>query len=495
MFRLPRPTPARLLAAAAVLAIAGGGTFTALRSTLPAEGALASGLKVGGEPVLEGQSALAVAQDRATRALSRNVTFRWGDRPALTASLSDLGGSVDVDMLARRAGEVAHEGDVWDRLHDALAARTGDVDLRVPVSVGAERLAESLERFKEENDAPPVDAKINVADRTATEHAPGKYVDVYAALNALDRALLAGGGGDVTVDLPAFEIAPVATKQAVLSIDVSHVVSRFETRFGYLGGQSNRGGNVKRAASQMDGVVLMPGEIVSFNEHVGPRSTENGFFPAPEIYKGEMREGIGGGTCQVSGTLHAAAVFGGLDIVERSPHSRPSGYIRMGLDATVVYPTTDLKLRNPYDFPVVVHAVIDKGTLRFELLGREKPAEVDLSTDTVAIAKYKRKIEEASWFPEGKFVLKQKGITGYTIKKTRVMRYASGSSKVEVTTDVYPATFEIYVVAPGTDLAALPPPPDAEAATPAGPAQAQADVGAKPESTPAAPAAPAPSSG
>ena len=98
-----------------------------------------------------------------------------------------------------------------------------------------------------------------------------------------------------------------------LSAAVTQVVSRFETRFGYVGGQQNRGGNILRAASQVDGLVLMPGQIVSFNEHVGPRSKENGFFPAPEIYKGEMREGIGGGTCQVAGTLHAAAFFGGLN--------------------------------------------------------------------------------------------------------------------------------------------------------------------------------------
>lgn len=493
MFRLSRPSPARLLTAAAVLAIAGGGAFAALRSTLPADGELASGLRVAGEPVLEGQSPLAVAQDRASRALARNVTFRWGDRVVLTAPLSELGASVDTEMVARRAAEVAHEGDVWDRLHDSLAARAGQVNVRVPVRVGVEELADRLTRFKEENDAPPVDAKLRLADHTATEHAPGRYVDVYAALSSLDRALLSDGSGDLVVDLPAFTIEPRATKEAALSLDVSQVVSRFETKFGYLGGQQNRGGNILRAASQVDGLVLMPGQIVSFNENVGPRSKENGFFPAPEIYKGEMREGIGGGTCQVAGTLHAAAFFGGLDVVERSPHSRPSGYIRMGLDATVVYPTTDLKLRNPHDFPVVVHAIIDKGTLVFELRGREKPVSVDFSTDTVAIAKYKRKIEEASWFPEGKFVLKQKGITGYTIKKTRVMRYASGSSKVEVTTDVYPATLEIFVVGPGTDPEALPPPPDAEGAAQAGPAQAQADVAPKPDAAPAA--APTPSSG
>jgi len=488
MSRFTSPSPRRLLAAAAVVAAALGGSFAAVRAVLPAEGGLAEGLRVGGIAVLAEQSPEAVAQDRAARTLARNVTFRWGERVALTASLGELSAEVDTGMLARRAAEVAHVGDLSTKLHAALSARAGGVDLRVPITLGAERLAEKLERFKEENDTPPVDSRLVFAERTATPHAPGRYVDVYAAVTALDRALRLQTEGDVTVDMPAFAIEPRATKQVVEALDVAQVVSRFETRFGYLGGQANRGGNILRAASQIDGVVLMPGAIVSFNEHVGPRSTDNGFYPAPEIYKGEMREGIGGGTCQVSGTLHAAAYFGGLEIVERSPHSRPSGYIRMGLDATVVYPTTDLKLRNTYDFPVVVHAVIDKGTLAFELRGRIRPVDVDFTTDTVGIAKFKRKIEEASWLPAGKFVLKQKGITGYTIKKTRAMRFTSGTSRVEVTTDVYPATFEIYQVPPGTDPAELPEPPDAAdgAPAPAASPPAEAEVAA---------ATPEPSSG
>ena len=55
-------------------------------------------------------------------------------------------------------------------------------------------------------------------------------------------------------------------------------------------------------------------------------------------------------------------------------------YITMGMDATVVYPTTDLKLRNPYDFPVVIYYVVSQGTVRVEILGRDgQDATNDLS--------------------------------------------------------------------------------------------------------------------
>ena len=100
---------------------------------------------------------------------------------------------------------------------------------------------------------------------------------------AVDTAL---DEGETDVDIAPFAIAPLASTEAATHIDTSAVVSKYETHFGYLGGQSNRGQNVARAASQMDGVVLMPGDIVSFNANVGPRTIENGFTTAPGDLQG-----------------------------------------------------------------------------------------------------------------------------------------------------------------------------------------------------------------
>ena len=358
---------------------------------------------------------------------------------------------------------MGRRGDPSARVHEALQARRGAVDVPVRVELPVEPLALRLAAAKDDLDTPPVAARLDLAHHTATPHGAGRYLDVYAAAEAILRALQDPAGPSEVV-APTFEIAPRASSEVVAAIDTSQVVSRFETRFGFLGDQAGRAQNILRAAGQMDGVVLMPGEVVSFNANVGPRSVDNGFAMAPEIYKGELRPGIGGGTCQVSGTLHAAAFFGGIDVVERANHSRPSGYIRMGLDATVVYPTVDLKLRNPYDFPIVLHATADKGTLAFSLLGSRRPATVSFDTATVGTAAYKRKIEEVPALPEGKVVLKQHGIRGISIKKTRTIHLVDGRERVEVTTDTYPPTFEIYQVGPGADLEALPPLPEPTAA-------------------------------
>ncbi|APR79730.1 Vancomycin B-type resistance protein VanW [Minicystis rosea] len=421
---------------------------------------MARGVRLGGIAVAAGQTPRAAAEVAARRALDRRVTLTWAGAPILEVTVADLGGTVDVDALARAVEAVGRRGDVMAQLDDVLEARRGAVDVPVHVSLPAEPLAARLARIKEEHDTAPLAAKLDVAHHTATAHAPGRYLDVYGAVDAIGKAIAAAAPTDagVTAAAPAFEIAPRASSTVVAAIDVSTVVSRFETRFGYLGDQAGRAQNIQRAAEQIEGVVLMPGEVVGFNANVGARSVDNGFAEAPEIYKGELRPGIGGGTCQVSGTLHAAAYMAGVDIVERANHSRPSGYIRMGLDATVVYPTVDLKLRNPYDFPIVVHGTIDKGSLVFELLGARHPATVTFETETVGTAPFKRKIEEVAGIAEGQARLKQKGIRGYSIKKTRVIHLEGGRDRIEVTTDVYPPTFEIYQVAPGTDVETVLPP-------------------------------------
>jgi len=463
----PSVTPRRTIAAwrwitaTALLGAAAGAGIWSARELLPREGELARGVLVGGAKVAAGASAQAVAEAAAQRALARRVTFTWSGARLVEASLAELGGTVDTHAIAAGLAAVGHEEGLFARVDAALQARRGQIDFPVHVSLPVEPLAEKLERLKDELDTPPLSARLDLVHHTASEHTPGRYVDVYAAADALDRALAhraeSAARSIEPVVVPAFEIAPHASREAVLAVDTTQVLSRFETR--YSEGQKGRAGNVRRAASGMDGVVLMPGETVSFNANVGARSVDNGFALAPEIYKGELRDGIGGGTCQVSGTLHAAAFFGGLDIVERINHSRPSGYIHVGLDATVVFPTVDLKLRNPYDFPVVLHAVADKGTLAFEILGREKPAKVDFDTVTVGTAAFKRKVEEDAGVKEGGVVVKQKGIRGVSVRKTRTIHLALGRSRVEVSTDVYPPTFEILKVAPGTDPDSLPPLP------------------------------------
>jgi vancomycin resistance protein YoaR len=333
----------------------------------------------------------------------------------------------------------------------------------VPLSpaVDTTRLVAMLVKHKETLDVPPASARMDLDRHGVIAGKPGRYLDAYGAIAAVERAAQDKTVTDVVV--PFAEVAPHVTSDFVSTLDVHAVLAHFETYFSRSGDQKRRGTNIDVGASRLDGVVLMPGEIVSFNALVGDRSEENGFQRSWEIYKGEMVEGVGGGTCQVASTLHAAAFFGGLDVLERLPHSRPSAYIPMGLDSTVVYPIVDLKLRNPHPFPIVIHAKTEGNKLSVQLLGAGRPAKVTFSRELLDTKPYPRKVEEEPKLSGDHVLVKQHGIKGFRIQRKRVVTFEDGRRKVETNVDIYPPTTEIYAVPPGFDVTKLPPlPSDAE---------------------------------
>lgn len=454
-------TPVRFgLFAIYVLSLTGGG-YAGLRWLTP-EG-VTPGLKVEGAPVASEAEARAVAHaagERLERHKVKLVLAGAEDKVIADKSLAELGASVDEEATVARARAFGKRGDLFERAEARLAARRGEVDVPVVWKTDGAGTTAMLEKLKETEDTSPVSARLDLDKRAVVPERDGRYIDVFGALAAIEdatRAVASGRGKapDVIV-LPVGSFPPRMTTEFVKALDISTVIGEYETYFSRGGDQQRRGKNIDNASQKLDGLVLSPGELVSFNEVVGERSEANGFQKSWEIFKGEMVEGVGGGTCQVASTFHAAIFFAGLEVLERLPHSRPSAYIPMGLDSTVVFPSVDLKVRNPHPFPVVVHARTEGNKLKVEVLGKTKPVTVAFGRDVVATVPYPRKVIEEPWLSGKKVIVKQHGIRGYRIKRSRVLTYADGTKKVESTSDFYPPTTEIYQVPPGFDESLLP---------------------------------------
>ncbi len=412
------------------------------------------GLRVGGEAIENGKLRDVVSA-RADAIRNRKVHLAsdhgddFGDH-----TLAELGVKVDEDDVVASAKKIGRDGDFISRAAIAERAARGEIDVPIAPSLETAPFVEIVARYKESLDARPASARLDLEHRTVIPEKPGRYLDAFGAVSMLERAM--NDSSVTSIVVPFAEVAPRVTSDFVSKLDVHAVLGTFDTYFSRSGDQSRRGQNIDVGASKLDGVVLMPGEIVSFNAIVGDRSEENGFQRSWEIYKGEMVEGIGGGTCQVASTLHAAAFFGGLEVLERLPHSRPSAYIPMGLDSTVVYPIVDLKLRNPNTFPVVIHAKTDGNKLHVELLGAGKPAKVTFAREVLDTKAYPRKVEEDPRLSGNRVTVKQHGIRGYRVKRTRTVTFEDGRKKIETNIDVYPPTTEVYAVPPGFDESTLP---------------------------------------
>lgn len=487
----PPPPPTRwglrLGLAGGLLALLAGGAALVKVRYLPSAPTL-PGIMIDGAavpPTADG--ATEVARERAKVLGARKVTFVLpdGDKAVLEATLDELGVRTDVAKTSAVARAFGKEGDLLTRAEAASAAREGKIDVPLAAAVDHEVALPKLLALKEIEDTSPVSARLDLDKHETIPEKDGRYIDADETIALIEGAIRDRTISKITLPVKAF--APRVSSAFLKSLEISVVVAEYETYFSRAGEQRHRGKNIDNAAQKLDGHVISPGELMSFNEVIGERSEANGFEKSWEIFKGEMVEGVGGGTCQVASTFHAATFFGGFDVLERLPHSRPSAYIPMGLDSTVVYPAVDLKVRNPHPFPVVVHAKTIDGKLRVELLGKMRPVKVDFGREVVSTLPYKRKIEEDPTLGGKKVLVKQHGIKGYKIKRSRLMTYPDGTKKKEEMTDTYPPTTEIYKVPVGFDVALLPPLPSAEGE--------DSDLGGNPSATPVSARAPSSTEG
>ncbi len=220
------------------------------------------------------------------------------------------------------------------------------------------------------------------------------------------------------------------------------------THFPSHGRFAGRAANVRVAAERLNGIVLAPGEALSFNETVGHRTEAEGFAYAPVIANGEIRRGIGGGVCQVATTLHVAAVEAGLTVVERRPHSRPSHYVDPGMDATVVDGRVDYRIQNPYDFPVAVRT---KTTTTDDLLvvitGAEDVAPTTFHSERVRVLPIRERVVADPTLAAGAQVVESEGREGLVVRvvfergedsHSEVVRYAPAPRIVRVGRPVAP---------------------------------------------------------
>lgn len=319
------------------------------------------------------------------------------------------------------------------------------LDLPVPVRLDRERTLQTLLTLKEELDRAPVDARLDLEQRKLVPERRGRLLDVDTSLLAIEAALRRGAS---SAKLAFRELEPKRVARELGNIEFAHVLGFFETRYDRSEKKEARTYNLRLAASKLDGTVLLPGEVFDFNAIVGPRDEANGYKVAPVIAQGELVDGIGGGTCQISGTLHGAAFFAGLEITERYPHTRPSPYIKLGLDATVVYPTINFRVKNPYPFPVVLHETVKNGVVRAEVLGPPSARTVTLVRRVLDVLPYEEVERLDKELPHGVRVLGQRGVPGFKLRRYRILREGSHATR-QRWDDTYPPTPQIIRVGTG----------------------------------------------
>ncbi len=195
---------------------------------------------------------------------------------------------------------------------------------------------------------------------------PGRYLDIEETTQLVAQL---HEGGEV-IYIPYYTSTADITAQMLQEKLFNATLASYTTNYG--GSTSNRCANVKNAAGRINGKIVAPNEVFSFNETVGKRSVANGFFTATEYVNGESVEGIGGGTCQVSSTLYNAVLYSDLSIVSRTSHMFAVNYCPLGQDATVADSGVDFKFLNNTDYPIKISAVTSGYSITVSIIGTQR---------------------------------------------------------------------------------------------------------------------------
>ncbi|GAA5145271.1 VanW family protein [Nocardioides marinquilinus] len=198
----------------------------------------------------------------------------------------------------------------------------------------------------------PVDARIELVDGKpkVIKAKPGisfQPADVVAAFEQVVTA----PDGERTADVEGTVEQPEFTTKDARALGVKRRVSTFVTEFPYA---EYRNTNIGRAAEIVDGTLLMPGEVFSLNDIVGERTAENGFAIGTIIQNGIFVEDYGGGVSQMATTTFNAAFYAGLKDIEHKPHSVFIDRYPEGREATVAWPTVDLRFQNDTDHGILI---------------------------------------------------------------------------------------------------------------------------------------------
>ena len=243
-------------------------------------------------------------------------------------------------------------GDTRQSLQDAFTERLsggdGPVEKTLTLSASQNQEGEDpdFEAIHREVYTEPVDASLDLDSMEITDHVVGVDFDV----QALKAAYQSAKTGE-TFSVPLTITQPKVTKEDLGGQLFKDLLGEGTTK---VTGSSNRKYNVRLSAEACNNKILLPGEEFSYNNTTGSRTTDKGYRNAPTYQGGKSVDDVGGGICQTSSTIYYAVLHTPLEVVERHDHQFNTGYVELGMDATVYFGSLDFRFKNSTDYPVKI---------------------------------------------------------------------------------------------------------------------------------------------
>jgi vancomycin resistance protein YoaR len=411
------------------------------------EGILIGGHKMGGLSLEDG---IRLLQESKEEELAKTIEIRVdGDSEySNSLSLGNLQLEYNIQEVATEAFQLGRSGNILERYNEIRNLKENPVSFNLERSFKLDNLETLVDEMAAKVDRKPIDAKFTFKDGEIEifEASEGIMLDREAFMTDVSNM----GDGILEADtlyVPLKEIQPEVEDEYYSRIN--GIIGEFSTSF--AGSSAGRSHNVRLSAQSFDGMVVMPGQEVSYNKTTGPRQASAGYREAPVIQNGELIPGMGGGVCQTSTTLYNALLLADMTIIERNPHSIPPAYVPRGTDAAVATGYLDLIFRNDFDYPIVIDSKVEGTRVYFNIYGDKENRDysVRISTSHVSTIPYKVHENLDESLAPGTKDLVQEGRNGYRVNSFKsIVRDGEVISTEQLSHDYYRERDFIYNIGP-----------------------------------------------
>lgn len=357
----------------------------------------------------------------------------------------DIDTSYNIEKTVENAFTVNRKNNLFSNLIVTMKSYLGDEnDVNIVLEFNEEKVKEKLDNIGIKINTEMVNASLDVINGqiNISNEECGLELDVKETISKLRKSLQ---NGILEEDLIVVKVEPEITKKDLESVD--SLLGTYTTN---LSDKSpGRMENIKIAAQRTSGVLLMPGEEFSYNEHTGERTEKNGYKNATVIVSGEAVQGVGGGVCQVSSTLYNAVLYAGLEIVEVTNHSIPSSYVSKGRDATVSDTGLDFVFKNNYNQPIYIKNYYSNNVVICQIYGNIKDKKnIEIVTNIDKVGDIPVKKENDPSLEKGVEKILERGRNSYSVSTYRVYYDENGNEikREKVASSYYPSKQQVIAI-------------------------------------------------
>lgn len=325
-----------------------------------AQNVYVNGISLAGMNKADAKKLLEKEEQKLADSINIDVT---ADKKTVKLTKQDFKYTFNTDSILDEALEYSKE----------KGLKTGEKEYTITLTLDPQSCSTASEKVSKEIDTKAKNATVTDCDfsdnsftiEEGTNGVQVKKEDLTKALQDFTKAGTLSGKINAASDV----VEPKYSKKYLT--DNIKKLSSFTTT---STNNSNGNSNMRVSLDACNKSIINPDDVWSFNECTGDSNKEsNGYKPAGVINNGKFETGVGGGICQSSTTIYNAAIRCGMEVVERSCHYYQSTYVDAGLDATIDYGNIDLKLKNIFDYQLMMNCYMDGVTLHCDIYGLENP--------------------------------------------------------------------------------------------------------------------------